>query len=179
MYFLCIFAYNVLLYKPQEMIKMENPVRNNVETMLDEEIESYLNLDPKGLYITGSEIALQFFSQEELKQLEQQLDYIDHTLLSLIFLIDENEVLSLDDSTKHLTDSIIVSKGKNGYIFIKNSQDGHPVMFDVIDKDHSSYPEFEYELSRFFKADMLDSASSVQSLPTNEKGYQKTFSHCE
>lgn len=158
---------------------MDNPVRYNVEAVLDEEIEHYLSIDPKGLYITGSEIALQFFSQEELDQLEKELDYIDHTLLSLIFLIDENEILSLDENTKHLTDSIIVSKEKKGYVFIKSSQDGHPVMFDVIDTAHSSYSEFEYELSRFFKSEVSENASPNQSLSASENGYQKTFSHNE
>ena len=77
---------------------MNNPVRDNVEMMLDEEIDAYLEKDPKGLYVTGNEVAMQFFSKEDIFELEELIERFEQSLLNLIFL---TECITIEINTLH------------------------------------------------------------------------------
>ncbi len=128
---------------------MNNPVRDNVEMMLDEEIDAYLEKDPKGLYVTGNEVAMQFFSKEDIFELEELIERFEQSLLNLIFLTDEEDIVSLAVDLKQISNSVIAHKDFDKYMFVKKTEEGH-VLFDVIDKNHYLYSEFDRELSRYF-----------------------------
>ena len=139
---------------------MENTVRNNVESMLNEEIDSYFKKDPKGLFVTGSEVALQFFSREELDVLEEVMEHIDDALFNLLFLTDESDVLSLDEIHKQITENIVVSKANERYIFIKCNENEH-IIFDIITSQHPDFFKFDDELSRFFPREKTNNPQKI------------------
>ena len=128
---------------------MNNPVRDNVEMMLDEEIDAYLEKDPKGLYVTGNEVDMQFFSKDDIFELEELIERFEQSLLNLIFLTDEEDIVSLAVDLKQISNSVIAHKDFDKYMFVKKTEEGH-VLFDVIDKNHYLYSEFDRELSRYF-----------------------------
>ena len=132
---------------------MKNPVRDNVEMMLEEEIDRYLEADPKGLYVTGSEMVFQTFTDKELSELEEKVDNFERVLLNLIFLTEETDIINLDDHTKKISSHIIAIKEAQKYLFFKED-DNHHTLFDVISPEHYAYSEFDFELSRFFKEEL-------------------------
>lgn len=133
---------------------MPNDVKKNIEIILNSDIKQYISMDPYRICVTEPNISDQFFSEVELERLEKLLSNIDNTLLNLIFLTNEDEIMLLDPATIQFNEKILVEKYQDKYIFYDIGDEDSNI-FEIISQDHYQYSEFDAELSRLLSPKTL------------------------